>query len=92
MVVGEKMTVMQVRPAYSIIYQFKPQLKIDEICLKDRRTFISFLKESASWKDWEYFLKCSKGTFAFFVVDGRKIVLVKRSIKGKNYLCWDYFE
>ncbi len=86
------MTVMQVRPNYSIVYQFKPQLKVNDCHVEDKKSFLKFLRESANWKDGDYFLKCSKGTFAFFAVKERRVKLVKKSVKGKSYLCWDYFE
>ena len=98
-----KMIVMQVRPNYSIIYQFKPELKIEEEYIKDKKElnrksllyyipFIKFLKHSANWKTGKYFLKCSKGTFASFEVEGKNIKLLKKSTKGKDYLCWNIFQ
>jgi len=83
---------MQVRPNYSIIYQFKPELKIEEEYIKDKKEFIKFLKHSANWKTGKYFLKCSKGTFASFEVEGKNIKLLKKSTKGKDYLCWNIFQ
>ena len=92
MVFDDKMTVMQVRPNYSIIYPFKPILRIDRKHVKTQKHFISFIKETAAnWKDGNYFIKCSKGTFAYFNLNGNRVKLLKKSKIGREYLCWQYF-
>ncbi len=92
MVFEDKMTVMQVRPNYSIVYQFKPLLKVDKKYLKSQKHFISYIKEIAlNWKDGDYFLKTQQGTFAYFNLQGSKVKLLKKSKAGKEYLCWQHF-
>lgn len=86
------MTVMQVRPNYSIVYQFKPLLKLEKKHIKTQKHFIGFIKEvSTNWKDGDYFLKSQKGTFAYFNLNGTKVRLLKKSKFGKEYLCWQFF-
>ena len=88
----DKMTVMQVRPNYSIVYQFKPILKVDKRFLKTQKHFVSYIKEvSTNWKDGDYFLKTLEGTFAYFNLEGSKVKLLKKSKTGKEYLCWKHF-
>lgn len=86
-------TVMQVRPAYSIVYQFKPQLKLKSEDISTKEDFLTFLKElTLNWKDGEYFFTCREGTFVYFKVDGKRVKLYKKSSRtGKEYLCWQYF-
>ncbi len=92
MVLNDKMTVMQVRPHYSIVYQFKPILKLEKKHVKTQDHFTSFIKDiSGNWKDGDYFLKCSQGTFAYFTLNGNRIKLNKKSKLGREYLCWQYF-
>ena len=92
MVFNEKMTVMQVRPNYSIVYQFKPLVKIEKRHVKSQKHFVGFVREiAANWKDGDYFLKCPKGTFAYFTLVGSKVKLLKKSKAGKEYLCWQFF-
>jgi len=92
MVFDDKMTVMQVRPNYSIVYQFKPTLKIERKHARSQKNFITFIKETAAnWKDGSYFIKCSKGTFAYFNLNGSRVKLMKKSKVGREYLCWQYF-
>lgn len=92
MVFDEKMTVMQVRPHYSIVYQFKPQVKVEKTNVKSQKNFVTFIRDiSGNWKDGDYFLKCSKGTFCYFTLNGRRVKLFKRSRAGRDYLCWEYF-
>ncbi len=92
MVFNDKLTVMQVRPNYSIVYQFKPLLKIERKHIKTQRHFVSFIKETAAnWKDGDYFLKSEKGTFAYFNLEGSRVRLIKKSNIGKEYLCWQFF-
>ena len=92
MVFDEKMIVMQVRPNYSIVYQFKPQLRIEKRHIKTQRDFVSYIKDiSTNWKDGDYFLKTNQGTFAYFTLDGTKVRLLKKSRIGKEYLCWQCF-
>lgn len=92
MVFNEKMTVMQVRPNYSIVYQFKPLVRIEKRHVKTQKNFVGFVKDMAgNWKDGDYFLKCSRGTFAYFNLNGSRIRLLKKSKLGKEYLCWQYF-
>ena len=92
MVIEDKMTVMQVRPNYSIVYQFKPILKLEKKHVKTQKDFTGFIKEiSGNWKDGDYFLKSSKGTFAYFNLLGNRVKLLKKSKMGKDYLCWEYF-
>lgn len=88
------MTVMQVRPNYSIVYQFKPTLKLEKPHVKTQKDFIKFIKStSENWKDGDYFLKCSQGTFAYFTIAGSKIKVSKKSkTTGKEYLCWQFFK
>lgn len=88
----DKLTVMQVRPNYSIVYQFKPSLKLEKRHVKTQKHFTDFIKEqAANWKDGDYFLKANTGTFAYFNLNGSKIRLLKKSKLGKEYLCWQYF-
>lgn len=92
MVIDQKMTVMQVRPNYSIVYQFKPLIKIDKKYVKSQKHFVGFVKEVATnWKDGDYFFKTNKGTFAYFNINGNRIKLYKKSRLGREYLCWQYF-
>jgi len=92
MVFDDKLTVMQVRPNYSIVYQFKPTLKLEKKHVKTQKHFTDFLKLQASnWKDGDYFLKSTKGTFAYFSINGNRVKLSKKSRIGKEYLCWQYF-
>ena len=92
MVLDEKMTVMQVRPNYSIVYQFKPTVKLEKRHVKTQKDFVSFIKGmSTNWKDGDYFLKNQGGTFAYFTIDEQKIKLQRKSRIGKEYLCWQYF-
>src|SRR3989338_10152126 len=92
MVFSDKMTVMQVRPNYSIVYQFKPLLKVEKRHVRTQKHFLSFIKEtSTNWKDGEYFLKSPIGTFAYFSLNGSRIKLMKKSKMGKEYLCWQFF-
>jgi len=88
------MTVMQVRPNYSIVYQFKPALKIEPRHAETRVDFVNHMKEvTKTWKDGDYFLRSCKGTFCYMTINGRRIKLQKKSkITGKEYLCWDYFQ
>jgi len=61
MVFDDLMTVMQVRPNYSIVYQFKPTLKLEKRHVKTQKHFITHIKElSTNWKDGSYFLKSPK--------------------------------
>lgn len=92
MVLDEKMTVMQVRQNYSIVYQFKPTLKLERRDVKTQRDFLKYLKGlTTTWKEGDYFLKAPQGTFAYFTLDGSKIKLSRKSRLGKEYLCWQYF-
>lgn len=92
MVLSEKMTVMQVRPHYSIVYQFKPQLKLEKEYVETKRDFTKFIRQlTTNWKDGEYFFKTTQGTFCYFFIEGRKVKLYKKSRLGKEYLCWQYF-
>jgi len=92
MVFDEKMTIMQVRPHYSIIYQFKPQIKVEKGIGSDQKEFVRFVKDiSGNWKDGDYFFKCSKGTFCYFTLVGNKIKLARKSKLGREYICWQYF-
>ena len=92
MVFNDKMTVMQVRPNYSIVYQFKPAVKLEKRYVKSEKHFVGFVREmSTNWKDGDYFLKSPKGTFAYFNLKGTKVRLLKKSKLGKEYLCWQYF-
>lgn len=88
----DRMTVMQVRPNYSIVYSFRPTLRIEKKHIKTQKNFISFIKEtSTNWKDGNYFIKCDRGTFAYFNINGSRVKLLKKSKIGKEYLCWQYF-
>ena len=92
MVLNEKMVVMQVRPNYSIVYQFKPQLKIEPSFVNTKKDFVRYIKDlTTNWKDGAYFFKTSKGTFTYFNIEGRRVKLLKKSRLGKEYLCWQYF-
>ena len=93
MVLHEKMTVMQVRPAYSTVYQFKPYLKFSDDHVKSKRDFVRFLKSvSENWKEGDYFFRCSQGTFAYVTLDGARINVLRKSPRnGREYLCWQYF-
>ena len=83
---------MQVRPNYSIVYQFKPQLKLERKHVKSQQHFVGFIKEIATnWKDGDYFLKSPTGTFAYFNINGNRIKLIKKSKLGREYLCWQFF-
>jgi len=92
MVIGKEMTVMQVRPNYSIVYQFKPNLRVEKKHVRTRDHFVGFLKDTTlNWKSGDYFLRSEKGSFAYFSVNGRRIKLLKKSkVTGKEYLCWQY--
>ena len=92
MVLEDKMTVMQVRSNYSIVYQFKPTLRLEKRHVKTQQEFVKFLRDlTGNWKDGDYFLKSPKGTFAYFNLNGSKIKLLKKSKLGREYLCWQYF-
>lgn len=94
MVIENKMTVMQVRPNYSILYQFKPTIKLEKSHVKTQKDFVKFIKVTAqNWKDGDYFLKCPEGTFAYFTLNGSRVKVFKKSkTTGKEYLCWQYFK
>ena len=78
MVLDDKMTVMQVRSNYSIVYQFKPTLRLEKKQVKTQQDFVKYLKElTNNWKDGDYFFKTTQGTFAYFNINGNKISLVK---------------
>ena len=86
------MTVMQVRPNYSIVYQFKPLLRLESESVETEKHFVSFIKDvSKNWRDGDYFFRCSEGTFAYFTLNGNRVKLSKKSRMGKEYLCWQYF-
>ena len=92
MVLDEKMTVMQVRSNYSIVYQFKPTLRLEKKQVKTQQDFVKYLKElTNNWKDGDYFFKTTQGTFAYFNLTGNKVKLSKKSRLGREYLCWNYF-
>jgi hypothetical protein len=93
MVVGKDLTVMQVRPNYSIVYQFKPTIRFEKKHLRTKDNFIGYLKDTTlNWKTGDYFIKCDKGSFCYFSLNGRSVKLLKKSkITGKDYLCWQYF-
>ena len=92
MVLNDKMVVMQVRPHYSIVYQFKPQIKLEKKHVKTQDGFKKFIREmSTNWKDGDYFFKCSQGTFAYFNLKGNRVKINKKSRIGKEYICWQYF-
>lgn len=92
MVLSNKMTVMQVRPNYSIVYQFKPLVKLERKHVRTQQHFKGFIKELATnWKDGDYFLKAQQGTFAYFTLNGNRVKLMKKSKLGKEYLCWQFF-
>jgi hypothetical protein len=93
MVIREDMTVMQVRPNYSIVYQFKPQVKFDKQITETKDDFVKHIKDlTQTWKDGDYFIRCSQGTFCYMTLNGRRVKLLKKSkVTGKEYLCWDYF-
>lgn len=92
MVLDDKMTVMQVRSNYSIVYQFKPTLKIDRKYVKTQNDFVKYIRSlTENWKDGDYFLKTNQGTFAYFNLNGSKVKLLRKSRLGKEYLCWQYF-
>lgn len=92
MVLDEKLTVMQVRPNYSILYQFKPTLKLERRHIRTQKHFVSFIKDlTMNWKEGDYFLKSSQGTFAYFTIAGKSVKLLRKSRLGKEYLCWQYF-
>ena len=93
MVLGEDMTVMQVRPNYSIVYQFKPSIKFNKTLVKTKQDFVKHIKEvTLNWRDGDYFIRASKGTFCYMTLNGKRVSLQKKSkITGKEYLCWDYF-
>lgn len=93
MILEEKLTVMQVRSHYSIVYQFKPQLRLDKKDVKTQQDFVKFIKElTTNWKDGDYFLKAPQGTFAYFNLNGKRVKLLKKNRFGKEYLCWGYFQ
>jgi len=93
MVFSEDMTVMQVRPNYSIVYQFRPTLRLEKRHAKTRKDFVTHLKDlTSTWKEGDYFLRCSQGTFCYLTLNGRSVSLQKKSkVTGKEYLCWQYF-
>ena len=92
MVLDDKLTVMQVRSNYSIVYQFKPTLRLDKRSVKSQQDFLKYLKDlTGNWKDGDYFFRSPKGTFAYFNLNGPKIKLLKKSKIGKEYLCWQFF-
>ena len=84
---------MQVRPNYSIVYQFRPVLKLEKQNVETKQDFVKHIKEvTQTWKDGDYFLRCSKGTFCYMTLNGRRVSLMKKSkATGKEYLCWEYF-
>ena len=90
----DDMTVMQVRQNYSIVYQFKPALRINGNVVKTKKDFISYIKDvTINWKDGDYFLRCEHGTFCYFTLNGKRVKLLKTSgATGKEYLCWSLFE
>ena len=93
MVFDDKMTVMQVRPLYSTVYPFKPSLKLEEQHVQSKREFLRFVKGvTTNWKDGDYFLRNTQGTFAYFCLEGNRIKLMKKSKTGKEYMCWNYFK
>ncbi len=94
MVLNDKMTVMQVRPNYSIVYQFKPTIKLEKSHVRTQKDFVKFIKgTSENWKDGDYFFKCQQGTFAYFNLNGSKVKVAKKSkITGKEYICWQFFK
>ncbi len=84
--------VMQVRPNYSILYQFKPTLKVDKRHVKSQQDFVKFIRDlTMNWKDGDYFLKSTQGTFAYFTLTEKKVRLQRKSRLGKEYLCWQFF-
>ncbi len=92
MVLDDKMTVMQVRPNYSILYQFKPTLRVEKRHVRSQKHFTEFVKElTMNWKDGDYFFKSPQGTFAYFNLAKNKVKLQRRSKTGKEYLCWQFF-
>ena|SRR3989344_84649 len=94
MVFNDKMMVMQVRPQYSIQYQFKPFLKLSSEECKSKKDFLKYIKDlTINWKDGDYFIRCNKGTFAYFSLEGNKVKLHKKSERtGNEYLCWQFFQ
>ena len=93
MVFNEKLQVMQVRPNYSILYQFRPEIKIEKNYVKTHKNFVRYIQSlSTNWKPGAYFLKHSKGTFAYFTIKRGHVKLFKKSKLGKEYLCWQYFD
>ena len=93
MVFGEQLTVMQVRPNYSTVYPFKPSLKLTGNVLNTKKEFVDYIKDlTVNWKEGDYFLRDSDGTFAYFTLKGRSVKLLKKSKKGKSYLCWSHFK
>lgn len=92
MVLADSLTVMQVRPNYSTVYPFKPVLKISDDALKSKKEFLRYIKDlTTNWKEGDYFLRGTDGTFAYFTLKGRSVKLQKKSSKGKEYICWSYF-
>ena|SRR3989344_3467648 len=92
MVFDDKVTVMQVRPNYSIVYQFRPTLRLEKKQVKSQKLFVDFVRDlTTNWKDGDYFFKSEKGTFAYFTLKGNKVKLLKKSKLGNEYLCWQYF-
>ena len=94
MVFTQKMMVMQVRPNYSIQYQFKPFLKLTQGDCLSKRDFTRYIKDlTTNWKDGDYFIRSHKGTFAYFTLTGNRVRLHKKSVRtGNEYLCWQYFQ
>ena len=93
MVATDPLTVMQVRMNYSTVYPFKPMLKLDKEALRSKKDFVRFIKDlTTNWKEGEYFLRSGDGTFAYFTLAGKSVKLLKKSRKGKDYLCWSHFK
>lgn len=89
----DKVTVMQVRPLYSTVYPFKPNLKLESQHIQTKKDFVRFIKSVATnWKDGDYFLRNSQGTFAYFNLEGNKIRLMRKSKTGREYMCWNFFK
>ena len=84
------MMVMQVRPNYSIQYQFKPFLKLTQGECPTKKEFVKYIKGlTGNWKDGDYFIRSHKGTFAYFTLNGNRVKLHKKSERtGTEYLCW----
>jgi hypothetical protein len=91
--IKKDMTVMQVRPSYSIVYQFKPILRLRKEQVHTKSDFVKFIKDlTTNWKDGDYFFRSQFGTFCYFTLNGKRVNLLKKSkITGKEYLCWEIF-